>query len=126
MSVEALVIAGLVEEQSPKKALQAGFIEEDFEIYDEEFKWLLYRAERRKPITRRVFKEKFPDFEFLVSTEKLPDLLDELKQERAFVTVNAALENFATEIEPENAIEKAATLREILGDVLKTHTPASD
>jgi hypothetical protein len=129
MSVENYVIAALVEEGSPKRALQAGITGDDFEIHDEEFDWIVARAEKHQPISPRVFKMKFPEFDFIRPQEKIGDLLDELKQERAFVAVSGAVDEiFAGNdpLSPENAIEKAMHLREVLGDVLKSHAPHSD
>jgi hypothetical protein len=129
LSVEALVIASLVDEGSVKRAFQAGIDPGDFEIYDEEFDWLVHRAETRKPISPRVFKQKFPDFDFILPSERLGDLLEELKAERAYVAISSAIEDVFTGDDPlsqDNAIDKALSLREILGDTLKTHAPQSD
>lgn len=129
MSVEALVIAALVDEGSPKRAFQAGVEHDHFEIYDEEFDWIVSRAERRKPINLRLFKQRFSDFDYILSSEPLGDLLDELKRERAYVAVHSAIENILYQSEPmdsDNAVEKAFALREILGEILKTHAPQSD
>lgn len=126
MSVEAQVIAALVDEGSPKRAFQAGITENDFTIHDEEFQWIVSRAERRKPINARVFKKQFPDFEFILTREKLTDLLDELKSEGAFLAVQAGIEQAFNELSHDNAVEKAYQLREILGGVLRLHSPNSD
>jgi hypothetical protein len=129
VSVEAMVIAALVDEGSPKKAFQVGVTTEDFEIHDEEFEWIIRRAEQRKPISPRLFKRQFPEFDFILPKEHLGDLLDELKQERAFLAVTSALDEIYTGDDPlsqENAAEKAILLREMLGDVLKLHAPHSD
>ena len=126
MSVEALVIAELVKEGSPKIALQDGITDEDFEIYDEEWAWIIFRSENRKPINQRVFKEKFPDFEFLTTKERIQDLIVELKQERAFVAVGSAIDKIQEDLTPDTAIERAEELREILSGVLRLHSPASD
>lgn len=129
MSVEAYVVAALVDEGSPKKAFQAGVTNDDFEIHDEEFEWVVRRAEQRKPITPRLFKKQFPEFDFILPKERLGDLLDELKQERAFVAVSSSIDEIFTGDDPlsqENAIDKAMQLREVLSDVLKLHAPHSD
>jgi len=129
MSVEALVIAALVDEGSPKRAFQAGVEQDHFEIYDEEYDWICVRADRRKPINARLFKQRFPDFDFILSSESLSDLLEELKQERAYVAINSAVEGVLYQDEPmdrENAVQKAMQLREMLGDILKVHAPQSD
>lgn len=123
------MVAALVDEGSVKKAFQAGVTQDDFEIHDEEFDWIVRRAESRKPITPRLFKKQFPEFDFLLPKERLGDLLDELKQERAFVAVTSAIDEIYTGDDPlsqENAVDKAIILREVLGDVLKLHAPHSD
>ena len=129
MSVEALVISALVSEGSPKRAFEAGISQDDFEMHDEEWNWILRRAEHKKPINVRVFKKEFPEFDFIKTRENLGDLLDELKNERAYLSISSAIESLYSgdeQLSPENAIEKAAHLREILGDVLKLHAPHSD
>ena len=129
MSVEALVISKLVEEGSLKKAYQAGITEADFEIYDEEWRWLVGRAVSRQPIYPRVFKKVFPEFDYLSPGEKLQDLFDELKHERAYVAISSAIEEVLTGEEPlipDNAVDKAIALRELLGETLKIHSPYSD
>jgi hypothetical protein len=129
LSVEALVISKLVEDGSPKKAFQAGITTEDFELHDEEWEWLVARAVARKPVNPRVFKKVFPEFDFQPTREKLQDLLQELKHERAFLAISSAVEEIYEGEEPlsqENAVDKAVQLREALGDVLKVHSPYSD
>src|SRR6187549_2135915 len=129
MSVEAYVIAALVDEGSPKKAFQAGVTEDDFEFHDEEFAWIIGRAERRKPITPRLFKKQFPEFDFIKPRESIGDLIEELKQERAYLTISSAIEQIIAgeaPLDQENALEKALELRELLGDALKIHAPQSD
>lgn len=126
MSVEALVIAALVDEGSPKKAFQAGVDESYFEIYDEEFDWITRRAEKRKPITPRIFKSQFPEFDFILGRESLTDLLAELQQERIFVTVSSGIDETLQDLTQENAADKAIQLREVLGGVLKLYAPQSD
>jgi replicative DNA helicase len=126
VSVEAYVIAAVVDEGTPKKAFQAGISAEDFEIHDEEWAWIIRRAESRKPITPRLFKSQFPEFDFILPREKLGDLIEELKQERAYLAISAGVDEILSDLDQENAIEKAMAMREILGDVLKLHAPHSD
>jgi hypothetical protein len=126
LSVESLVIASLVDEGSPKKAFQAGLSEEDFTIYDEEYQWIVSRAEKRKPITPRTFKQRFPEFEFILPRERLVDLIDELKAEQTYITISSAVEEVLIDLDQENAIDKAMALREILGGALKTVGAHSD
>jgi len=115
-----------VDEGSLKQAFQAGITEEDFELHDEEFRWLFRRAERRKPITPRVFKNAFPEFDFIVPRERLGDLLDELKQERVYIAVSSCIEEALENLTQENAVEVSETVREVLGRALKIHSPNSD
>ncbi len=129
MSVEALVISKLVEDGSLKQAFQAGITQDDFELHDEEWQWLIERAATRKVISPRRFKQRFPEFDYLPTNDKLGDLLDELKQERAFVAISSAIDEVFTGDNPlgqDNAVDKAVQLRESLGDVLKTHSPYAD
>lgn len=129
MSVEAFVLAELVNEGSPKQAFLNGISEKDFDLHDEEFRWLVEQYEMKRPITARRFQKKFPDFELVRTDETLSDLIDELKQERAYVAINTAIEEMIDGDEPldnDNALQKAAQLREILTDVLKTHSAVSD
>src|SRR5512146_123401 len=129
MSVEQFVISALVEEGSPKRAFQASVSTADFEIYDEEWQWIIRRAENRKPINPRIFKKAFPDFEFIRQRENIGDLLDELKSERAYIGVTSAIDEAIAGEDPlsqENALEKAMQLREILGEVVRAHGGQSD
>jgi replicative DNA helicase len=129
VSVEAFVIAELVEEGSPKRAFQEGITERDFDLHDEEFAWIVERYEKRKPVSVRLFKKKFPDFDFVRSDEKLTDLIEELKNERAYIAISTAIDDILAGEDPmdnENALDKAAHLREILSDVLRAHSAASD
>src|SRR5436190_19869514 len=126
MSVESLVVSALVDEGTPKKAFQSGLSPEDFTIYDEEYNWILDRADRRKPITPRLFKQAFPDFEFIVSKERLGDLIDELKSEQTYITISSGIEEVLTDLDQDNAVEKALQLREQLGAALKTYGASTD
>ena len=121
-----MVISQLVQEGTAKRAFQAGVTVEDFDIHDEEFQWVVDEAEKRRPINARRFKTQFPSFDFMPSQEKLTDLLDELKQERAFTSISAALDSVLVDLEPSNALIRANELREILRDVLRTHSAAGD
>jgi DnaB-like helicase C terminal domain len=129
MSVEQFVISALVQEGSPKRAFQSNVGSDDFEIFDEEWQWIVRRAEQRRPINSRIFKKAFPEFEFIRQQENIGDLLDELKQERAYVGVTSAIDEVLggeTPLDQENAIEKAMQLREVLGDVVKMHGVQAD
>lgn len=126
MSVEAFVISGLVHEGSLKKAFQASVQNSDFVVYEEEWQWMLTQSEQKRPINWRRFQKAFPEFEKVRSDERLQDLIDELKLESAFMQLTSALEQAADELTPENAIEQAEFLREILSQVLRVHSTSSD
>ena len=126
MSVESLVISEIVAEGSPKKAFQAGVSSSDFEIYDEEWQWIISRAEQRRAITARAFKKRFPDFEYVRSGERLVDLLEDFKQELAYAAISGGIDEVLRELEQDNAVEIAIRLREILGEAVSQHSPASD
>jgi hypothetical protein len=93
MSVEAMTIAALVDEGSSalRTLYASGITEHDFPVYDEEFEWVTKRLARKKPINRRVFRAKFPDFEWMKPLDSVRDLAVELKEERAFDEANALL-----------------------------------
>lgn len=124
--MEPLVLSALVEEGNLKNAYRAGIGKNDFQIYFDEFEWLEKRFQSRKPISRRIFCERFQDFEFVVSRESLDDLLQELKTERAYGQVAALLETVSETLLPENSIETAEHMREVLAEVLKSYSPHSD
>ena len=126
MSVEAFVISGLVKEGSPKKAFQAAVNNEDFTVYEEEWEWIVRQAERGKTINRRRFQDAFPEFEWVTVNERVVDLLDELKNESGYMQLVAAIEQVGDDLSPENFTEKADFLREVIADVLRVHSPASD
>lgn len=119
-------MAGLVEEGSPRLAYQAGISSGDFDVYPDEFKWIERRAEHRKPITRRIFKKQFPDFEWLTVNEPLTDLIEELKSERAYVDASTAVDEFNDGLEPENVIDRVTVLRERLSEVTAQHAPRNE
>ena len=126
MSVEAFVITALVKEGSPKKAFQSLVSRDDFTVYQEEWDWIVIQYERSRSVNRRRFQLAFPDFEWVMVNERVVDLLDELKAESGFMQLSSALESVGDELTPDNFIEKADFLREVLADVLRVHSPASD
>lgn len=121
-----LVIAGIVDEGTPKGAYQAGINKYDFEFAQEEFEWIENRFQQRKSVTRRLFCERFPEFEYVRPKEKLADLYDELKTERAYSSVASLIESVSETLLPENAVDTAEHMREVLGDVVKLYSPHSD
>lgn len=126
MSVEAYVLAAIVEEGSPKKAFQAGVLKSDFQMYDEEWDWIITQVECKRKINWRRFQQAFPDFERVVPDERLQELCEELKAESAFTAISSAMEQVQEEMTPENVIEKASFLHEILTDALRMHSPVND
>lgn len=126
LSVEAFVIAALVQEGTPKKAFQANVLPTDFTIYEEEYQWICAQAERQRVINWRRFQQAFPEFEKVVPNENTSDLLDELKSESGFMQVQAALEQAHEELTPDNYMEQADFLKEVLSDVMRVHSPSSD
>jgi len=125
-SVENLVLAAIVEEGSPKKAFQAGITRDDFRMYEEEWDWIIEQLERSRAINWRRFQQAFPDFTKIVPKERLQDLVEELKRESAFTSLTSVIETVAADLTPENTIEKAEQLRDVVGDVLRLHSPMSD
>jgi replicative DNA helicase len=126
VTVEPLVLAAIVEEGTPRKAYLEGISAEDFELYDEEFEWIEKRAERRQPITPRAFREKFPDFEWVLAKEPLKDLLDELRREQAYVRLNALIETVADNLNVDNALDLSESMFEIVSEIRRQYAPQSD
>src|SRR5215471_3293071 len=123
MSIEASVITGLSVEGSLKKAWQAGLTEDDFELCDEEFQWMVERSESKQPITPTFFKRKFPEFDFQTSDDSLVDLIDELKKERAYIGISSAIDELLggeNTLDADNAIDKGAVFAEVLEEIRRT------
>ena len=123
MSYESFVIASLVEEGSLKKAFEENLSTDDFEVYDEEFAWLIERIESKQPISPLFFKQRFPEFDFIVADESLPDLISEFKKERAYVAISSAIDEILggeEPLEPDNALGKAAQLTEIMEQIQRS------
>jgi hypothetical protein len=126
MSVEALVIAAAVEEGNLKKVLQAGVSGQDFPIYEEEFEWLIAQTDAGHKINWRRFQNAFPDFERLVPKERLQELCEELKRESGYNSLVAAIDQVAENLSPDNFIAQTEFMREITGDILRSHSPIND
>jgi replicative DNA helicase len=123
LSYESFVIAGLVEEGTLKKAFEENLTADDFELYDEEFSWMVERAESKQPITPLFFKQQFPEFDFVKADESLPDLISEFKKERAYVAISSAIDEMIggeNPLEPYNALDKASQLTEILEQIQRS------
>lgn len=126
MSVEAFVLSALVEGGSPKPAFQAQLSADDFLMYEDEWTWICEQAENRRPVNKRRFKQVFPEFEFVTVGERVQDLIEELKQERAYELISGAIDSVSRELTPANCIEQAEILREVVASVLRFHSPNSD
>lgn len=129
MSVENLTIAALVEDGATAlRTLYAnGVTAHDFPIYEEEFQWIEKRLARRKTLNRRVFRQRFPDFEWEgVPRESIKDLAAELKEERAFEEVTSIMETLSDRLERDNALDLATEVRERLSTVTRRFAPMSD
>jgi hypothetical protein len=128
MSVEAYALAALVEEGTGglRKLYQHGVTAEDFQVYEDEFKWVEERAAERKAINPRIFRRAFPDFEWTPTEERLQDLLDDLKNERAFTATKALVHELSMGLEVDNAIDMAQFARDSLAEITRLHAPASD
>jgi replicative DNA helicase len=123
MSYESFVIASLVEEGSLKKAFEENLSPDDFEVYDEEFSWMVERVESKQPISPLFFKQRFPEFDFITADESLSDLISEFKKERAYVAISSAIDELLggeEPLEPDNALMKAAQLNEILEQIQRS------
>lgn len=128
MSVEAHVIAAVVSEGvgGLRKCYQAGIGAEDFVSNEEEFAWIEDRVQRKQPFGLRLFRQKFPEFEMLQTDERLQDLLVSLKNETAFSQTRSLIESLSTELEVENAVDKAMAARDILGEITRQFAPVHD
>jgi len=128
MSAEALTIAAVVQEGAPalRKLYASGVSINDFPIYEEEFRWIENRLGRRKPVNRRIFRERFPDFEWAPPREPIEDLAVSLREERALEEVTAILTTMADEVTKDNALDIATQMRERLAVVTRKHAPLAD
>src|SRR5262245_43736682 len=128
MSAETLTIAAVVNEGAPalRKLYSCGVSVQDFPVWEEEFRWCENRLGRRKTLNRRVFTERFPDFEWVLPRESIADLASELKEERAFEEVNAILQTLAENVSKDNAVDLAIEMRDKLNAVTRKHAPLDD
>jgi replicative DNA helicase len=126
MSVENFVIAGVVEEGSPKKALQAGIVPTDFAMCEEEWMWILGQVEKKQVINWRKFQAEFPDFERVISNERLQDLCDDLKRESGYNSLVSAIDEVSERLSPDTVVESAEFLREITTDIVRQYSPQND
>lgn len=128
MSVEAPLVAKVVQEGAPalRKLYSAGVSHNDFPVYEEEFLWIESRLGRRKPLNRRVFRERFPDFEWALPREDLADLIVELREERAMEELTSIITTMAEEATKDNALDLAVQMRDRLAAVTRKHAPMND
>lgn len=128
MSAETLVISAVVDEGATAlRTLYAQAISaEDFSIYDEEFGWIEQRIARKKPINRRIFRQRFPDFEWMAPVATIKELAEELKEERAFEEANALLATLTDRLERDNALDLLVEAKERINLITRAHMPMSD
>jgi RecA/RadA recombinase len=126
MSTEVLAICAVVDEGASalRKLYGASISSKDFIVYDEEFKWLERRFNNRKTVNRRVFQQRFPDFEWMRPTETVQELAAELRDERAYEQVANLIETLGQGLERDNAVELAIVAREQLSAVTRSYAPA--
>ena len=129
MSVETLTIAKIVDDGASalRRLYSAGISTSDFVLYDDEFRWIERRIAQRKPLNRRTFRQKFPDFEWNgVPSDDISDLAAELKEERAYEELAKVLSTIGDNLERDNALDLAIQMREHLQNVTRKYHPMSD
>lgn len=129
MSVEPLLISAVVDEgpSAVRKVYAEGVTADFLELYAEEWLWLEQRILRRKPITLRALKERFPDFEYARSKgETIQDLARELKEEVALSRTNQIMATIAESANKDNIIEMLLEAREEITRITRAHAPMSD
>src|SRR4030095_14229580 len=107
----------LVEEGSPRKAHNVGLTDDDFELYEDEWKWILVRDQLRKVINRDRFQQAFPEFEWITANESLDDLLREFREESGDASLATAVEQVAIDLRVENVWSMAEHLREVISGI---------
>ncbi len=128
MSAEELLIPLLIDQGAAglRQLYASGISADDFQTYDQEFEWIERRAYERKPINERIFRERFPDFDWLLPKEPLKDLAATLKEERAFIDVRSLLETIDSSLTQDNAIDMVEQAREILTQISRRYSPRND
>lgn len=126
MSVEAHVLAAIIEEGSPKKAFQAGITRDHFQQYEEEWDWVIHQVEKKRPVNWRRFQKEFDDFERIILDERLQDLCEELKSEYAYSSLSTAIDQVLETLTPTTAIEHSEFLREVVTEIIKGGSIESD
>jgi len=128
MSVERLVISALVDEGAAalRTLYSHGVGKEAFAVYDEEFAWIEQRLARRKPLNRRVFTERFDDFEWMRAKESTADLAVSLKEEAALAETNQLVQTLAEQVRPDNVLDMLVATRDRLSAITRRHAPMSD
>lgn len=128
MSVELLVLTKIVEEGGSglRRLFQAGVSEEDFVSYEEEFLWIQDRISTKQTLNVRTFRRKFPEIEWHHSGENLVDLLVDLKKERAFIELRSLIESTSEQLDFDNAMQMAESVKDLAGQIARIHAPHSD
>jgi hypothetical protein len=97
MSVENILLSAIVEDgPSVLRTMyaQGSDICQDFPIYDAEFEWIEaidQQTQDAEPSESSV--QRFPEFEWALPKETVKDLMQELKEERAFEEVNELVQS---------------------------------
>lgn len=129
MSVETLALAALVEEGrvALRKLYANGVNQDDFPVYAEEFEWIEQRLSVRKPVNRRLFRQRFPDFEWIgVPKEPIEDLAHSLREERVLSELTTVMTTLSQDLRPDNAIELANLTREKMNEITRAVNVNSD
>lgn len=129
VSAEAILLTKLVEEGAGalRQVYTHGIGSNHFAYYAREFSWVESRVARRKPINRRVFREAFPDFEWMPAhNEAVPDLALELKEEVALAELTALIATLSEEATKDNVLSLALQAREKLTEITRAHSVMSD
>jgi replicative DNA helicase len=127
-SLEVLAISAVIAEGAAglRKIYAEGVTKHDFPIYEDEFTWIEERLSAKKTMNKRVFLERFPDFEYLVPDSRIQDLAKELKEERAFEEINSLASSMVENLTKDNALDVANQVRDRLSLVTRAHMPRSD
>lgn len=128
MSAEPLAIASVIELGSSaiRTMYAEGVTAEDFVLYAEEWEWIEKRLSMKKPVNSRVFRQRFPEFEFLAPEASPSELANELREERAFERLTSLINTIADDLQKDNALELAEKARAELSNIFHTFSTNSD
>lgn len=128
MSVEPAVLTALVEKGKSglKQLYREALTADDFIVYREEYDWIDHRLSAHHIVNPRIFRQRFPDFDWTSSTEPISELLATLKNERIFTEARVLVESMAYQLNVENAREIVEQAREEIAKIARLHNPHSD